>query len=403
VCAGCGAKEELARHLPSNKNMKSVLAKHKTTTEITVEFLRITATSALLQELLGGKLAATIRAFCRRAAADARAQKPETNSTNNKAKTVPSNTMTSEQNKLAMKENEVQRRDLNKDVVLSQQVYATESEVAEELRQLCALGVFPKAELQTIRETYNELDRERIRLLAKKNKQLEEERMNPTRSADGNEIAAGGGGVRSEGELELEFCKRKLAILRGRRQELELNISKGVDVQGHASNSQGKMLVGGGGGSGGGSGVGVGSQLELPPTTLMTHEDMSPRERAIINAAAREVEIVAEQEAQQSIARARLSDARKFSKNHYGKTSTVEQLQLQKQKSNHSMAERKGNGSNGSDKTNRKMATGAAYLGKCCCFYWSCVPSIFCVCWLCAFCMVLTKRLTFNSLCVLFV
>ena len=37
--------------------------------------MKITASSALLQELSGGKLAATIRAFCRRAAADAKSKK----------------------------------------------------------------------------------------------------------------------------------------------------------------------------------------------------------------------------------------------------------------------------------------------------------------------------------------
>ena len=58
------------------------------------------------------------------------------------------NTTTNAENEQAMKENDKQRKDLDKDVSLSQQVYATESDVAEELRKLCSLGVFPKAELQ---------------------------------------------------------------------------------------------------------------------------------------------------------------------------------------------------------------------------------------------------------------
>jgi hypothetical protein len=362
---GCGAKEELARHLPSNKNMKSVLAKHKTTTEITIEFLRITATSALLQELLGGKLAATIRAFCRRAAADARALKPPDTSVGKSSMTRTGNAMTSEQNRIAMKENEIQKKDLNQDVTLSQQVYKTESEVANELRQLCAMGVFPKAELQTIRETYNELDRERIRLLAQKNKEDQSKRQGEEEYEPSSiELSKkrNNGGVRTEGELELEFCKRKLAILRGRRQELELNISKGIDIKGYASTSQGRIVTNDGHPT---ISSQVPNKIEPPTTTLQTHENMSPHERAIIHAAAREVEIVAAaQEAQQqSIARARLSDARKFSKNHYSnKKSTVEELQAQKSKvtSRNKLTHKSGKSSRSS-----KMSTGAAYLGKC--------------------------------------
>ena len=370
---GCGAKEELARHLPSNKNMKSVLAKNKTTTEIAVEFLRITATSALLQELLGGKLAATIRAFCRRAAADARAQRPDhvkkkTNgngSPNHRDSKTNGGSGSTAENDQAMHENEKQRTDLTKDVSLSQQVYATESDVAEELRKLCSLGVFPKAELQTIRETYNELDRERIRLLAAKNNQRSgEEEFEPS-SSDLKQHT--NNKVRTEGELELEFCKRKLAILRGRRQELEISISKGVDIT-----RKNPIYVAAGltAAASGRSGNGGALDLLASPTsmsalsaatatTLVTHEHMSPTERAIVNAAAREVEKVAsEQEAQQSLARARLQDAREFSQKNYSK-GTAEEL---KQKQKQSATQRDGNRRT---KPRKKSTAGAAYLGKC--------------------------------------
>ena len=373
---GCGAKEELARHLPSNKNMKAVLAKNKTTTEIAVEFLRITATSALLQELLGGKLAATIRAFCRRAAADAKAQPSTKRNSPNRDKSS-NNTTTNAENEQAMKENDKQRKDLDKDVSLSQQVYATESDVAEELRKLCSLGVFPKAELQTIRETYNELDRERIRLLATKN---DRDRKDRNTTGEGEEYepssrdaAAATQNIRTEGELELEFCKRKLAILRGRRQELELNLSKGIDIMNNnkintnASNDSGSSLE-------------LlsrqqqkQSQQQSQPMTstpssstsnLVAHEHMSPTERAIVNAAAREVEKVAsEHEAQQkSLARARLSDARKFSEQNYGKKSSVEELK-QKQ----TTAARRGK--------QKKKSTGSVYLSKF--FFESCFFCLF--------------------------
>ena len=320
--------------------MKTVLAKKGLKgpqTEIAVEFLRITATSALLQELLGGKLAATIRAFCRRAAADAKTSRPET-------KTSPTSPPVSptpdHDNDTALRENERQRRGLTSDVSLSQQVYATESDVAEELRRLCSLGVFPKAELQTIRETYNELDRERIRLLSK---------------SDGGGGGGGGGGgeeelepsteeraarTRTEGQLELEFCKRKLAILRGRRQELELNLAKGIDVRSGTSGTKGTLSASslvelGGSTLSGDSGGGSSSRHLPPPTTLVEHESMSERERAIIVAAAAEVDKVAsEQEAQKSLARTRLQDARQFSKSHYGK-STVEELSKKKKDAIH--------------------------------------------------------------------
>ena len=369
--------------------MKNVLAKQKTEqTEIAVEFLRITATSALLQELLGGKLAATIRAFCRRAAADARAQKPDPAKKNNKtemeaasssgaetkngASGASMETMTAAQNRQAMKENEVQRMDLNKDVSLSQQVYTTESEVAEELRQLCAMGVFPKAELQTIRETYNELDRERIRLLATKNENDNEEELKGeflriSQSTSGTSGTSGMGSIRTEGELELEFCKRKLAILRGRRQELELNISKGIDIGGHASTGQGRMLEesGGGGDMNAMNTMNVRQGIVAPPTTLVTHANMSPHERAIVTAAAREVEIVAEQGAQQqSIARARLSDARKFSKNHYSSKSSATVQELNQTMKSHSGVGQTSRKTTKSTKNKVKMSTTSAYLGE---------------------------------------
>ncbi len=366
---GCGAKEELARHLPSAKKMKSLIANSskrnggdRSAAEVAIEFQRITATSALLQELLGGKLAATIRAFCRRAAADARAQPPSDKKSSRQSRAEQAKSEAAA-NAKAVRENDRHKADLGRDVSLSQQVYSTESEVAEELRRLCALGVFPQAELQTIRETYNELDRERVRLLSLKQQQdanpggrhhrnggvgAEEAELSSEERAN----RAGGRQqqqqqhIRTEGELELEFCKRKLAILRARRQELELSLARG------ASAAQATA-------------AGV----------VDSSAGMSLTEKAVREAAAKEVEKAAlEQHAsaagqdastsegdQQSLARARLQDARAFSRHHYS-SSSVEDLKHQQQKA--LKGEPKNVNGRPSKKSSNKMkSVGAAYLG----------------------------------------
>ena len=317
---GCGAKEELSRHLPSAKKMKSIISsqnknKNPSTSEVSIEFLRITATSALLQELLGGKLAATIRAFCRRAAADARAQ-----GSKNANKNVPGSDAAKSDaiaNARAVKENNKQCDDLNRDVTLSQHVFRTESDVAEELRRLCALGVFPQAELQTIRETYNELDRERVRLLSLKGDRNapgggeEETELSSAELAKLGKEARSHAAIRSEGELELEFCKRKLAILRTRRHELELSLTQGA-----SKSMEGAML-------------GTNNNDAAAKKTdraVESDAELTPHELAVREAADREVEKAAAELAgassseQQSLARARLQDARAFSRHHYDKS-----------------------------------------------------------------------------------
>ena len=57
---------------------------------------------------------------------------------------------------------------LLKDVSMSQKVYSSEKNVAEELRKICALGVFPAEELTAIRDEYNILNRERVALQQRK-------------------------------------------------------------------------------------------------------------------------------------------------------------------------------------------------------------------------------------------
>ena len=279
---GSGAKDELARHLPSNKSKKSSSSSSsKAGSKVAAEFGKITATSALLQELAGGKLAATIRAFCRRAAQDAKGQ-----SGKGKGKKGDSSTTAAaviEQ----LQRVESKRKELLKDVSMSQKVYGSEKNVAEELRKICALGVFPAEELAAIRDEYNVLNRERVALQQRKelSKKLGQtgtsngvssrrsskssKSSNSTvsyksgkRSIRGN-IRRGGRKVtsnnnnvgddedsdsdsdgsdsddeafigdhgkkkiRSEGELELEFCKRKNAILVARRGQLERALAAG--------------------------------------------------------------------------------------------------------------------------------------------------------------------------------
>ena len=323
---GCGAKEELSRHLPSAKKMKNIISNqskvsNSNNAEMAIEFVRITATSALLQELLGGKLAATIRAFCRRAAADARMQ-----SSKHSKNTVPSPDATKLDaiaNARALKENNKQREELSRDVALSQHVFRTESDVAEELRRLCALGVFPQAELQSIRETYNELDRERVRLLSLKGRGdrnmpgvgAEEAELSSSEKTRLDESGRSQSSVRSEGELELEFCKRKLAILRKRRQDLEMSLAEGTQ---DASNSIPVVTA------------------NKAPDAIVTGK-LTPHETAVRESANREVEKAAAEMAgassseQQSLARARLQDAQAFSRQNYSKAH-VNNLSKQKKK-----------------------------------------------------------------------
>eukprot|EP00946_MAST-07B_sp_MAST-7B-sp1_P005377 g5377.t1 len=292
---------------PSNLNKN----KNSSKSEISVEFLRITATSALLQELLGGKLAATIRAFCRRAAADARAQAPK--NAKLKDSRADAQKLDALANARAVKENQKQCNELNRDVALSQQVFRTESEVAEELRRLCALGVFPQAELQSIRETYNELDRERVRLLSLKSKgersalgvgAEEAEQSSAEKAKHGIKAARSQVVTRSEGDLELEFCKRKLAILRARRQELEMSLTKGAAKALEAHRNGQKNTT---------------APKEIPGES----SGISKHNLAVREAADREVEKAAAHVAiasgsdQHSIARARLQDAQAFSRHHY--------------------------------------------------------------------------------------
>ncbi len=229
---GSGAKDELARHLPSQKKSKTVLKSRKGS-HVAAEFVKITANSALLQELSGGKLAATIRAFCRRAAADAKNRKQEKGNKSDKggndvgAETVQQLART-----------ETKRKELLRDVAMSQKVYSSEKNVAEELRKICALGVFPAEELGAIRDEYNVLNRERVALQQRKAirgapavratatynvDEGEEEGSDPA----SEEISTRHSGPRTEGELELEFCKRKNAILVARRSQLEHALAAG--------------------------------------------------------------------------------------------------------------------------------------------------------------------------------
>eukprot|EP00943_MAST-04B_sp_MAST-4B-sp1_P004266 g4266.t1 len=279
---GSGAKDELARHLPSSKSKKSsTSSSSKSGSKVAAEFSKITATSALLQELAGGKLAATIRAFCRRAAQDAKGQsgkgKGKRNDSGGNAAAVMEQ----------LQRVESKRKELLKDVSMSQKVYGSEKSVAEELRKICALGVFPAEELAAIRDEYNILNRERVALQqrkalskklgktgsssslsnsrrsskssksssstvnykrnknsssSKRNAQTkgtknvgEDEDSDSSDSGDSNsdsddEAFIGDGGkkkARSEGELELEFCKRKNAILVARRAQLERALATG--------------------------------------------------------------------------------------------------------------------------------------------------------------------------------
>merc|ERR1711871_756578 len=162
---GSGAKDELARHLPSNKSKKSSSSSSsKAGSKVAAEFSKITATSALLQELAGGKLAATIRAFCRRAAQDAKGQGGKNKNKKNGMGVSQSAAAVMEQ----LQRVETRRKALLKDVSMSQKVYSSEKNVAEELRKICALGVFPAEELTAIRDEYNILNRERVALQQRK-------------------------------------------------------------------------------------------------------------------------------------------------------------------------------------------------------------------------------------------
>ena len=134
--------------------------------------------------------------------------------------------------------------------------------VASELRLLAKLKVFPSAELAAIRREYKVLDRERTALLRREERRRGR-RVGRHASARHSSarprrrrrcgIDKNGGGAdrssssgdssvdddftsdegegklvskwRSEGELELEFCERKLAILRQRRKQADQQVS----------------------------------------------------------------------------------------------------------------------------------------------------------------------------------
>jgi hypothetical protein len=220
---GSGAKDELSRHLPSNKKSKS--SKSSNGSKVAAEFVKITASSALLQELSGGKLAATIRAFCRRAAADAKSKK---DSKSKKGSDVAGGGEAATQQ---LEKTERKRKELVRDVTMSQKVFNSEKNVAEELRKICALGVFPADELSAIRDEYNVLNRERVALQQRKalRGKAKKGREAAYESGDGEE--EGGSpevrAPRTEGELELEFCKRKNEILLARRSQLERALAAG--------------------------------------------------------------------------------------------------------------------------------------------------------------------------------
>lgn len=306
---GCGAKDELARHLPSLKKMKAVLASRKKKgSDTSVEFLRITATSALLQELLGGKLAATIRAFCRRAAADARSL-PSGKGGKQKGQARQESTRRDpDAMAKVLQRTQRQLHQLKRDLNLSKEVHKTEEAVAGELRRLCALGVFPDAELRSIRQTYNELDHERARLLAEESKSG-----GPGSRSDAGVGAEDQGGkprddaanrLRSEGELELEFCRRKLSILSGRRQQLEVAEAERVSLA-LAETLDPQIVMDGKG----------------FPTTLKGSQSSDALTAAAQRAAEQEVQragsmsSLLDKPAPKS--QQRIDDARQFSRNHY--------------------------------------------------------------------------------------
>ena len=256
-----GGGQEVSRHLPrrpSDKKSRQDGAragarKLHSLSYVKADYDAILESSSLLTELLNSKLSATIEGFCARAATAAREGKFKKSARRSSGSSGASSTRASGNHaasllpREALASQSMRRRRLADDLHLSKQVEATERAVAAELRLLAQLKVFPSAELAAIRREYKVLDRERTALLQREERrqggraQSSEQpgarrRLRRRRGADKNEVAGaicdsssadddssgeGDSGQkskwRSEGELELEFCERKLTILRHRR------------------------------------------------------------------------------------------------------------------------------------------------------------------------------------------
>jgi len=171
--------------------------------------------SALVGELLSGKLSSTVKVFCTKAAETA---KPN-------VKTVCAKDRI---------ENFAEfQRSIHEDLELARMVLTVESMVVDELRKLMALGVFPSEELVAIRHEYRILDEERQRVfkavdsvlfksrteyLDKEYRRLVDEKHN---SSNNIEQVIMRPRRLIETELELEFCLRKVSILKSKREQVQ--------------------------------------------------------------------------------------------------------------------------------------------------------------------------------------
>ena len=284
-----GKGDEVTRHLPSRKRpdkseYANVDAGLMTGNGV---FVTIRDSSALLFELATRKLSDTVRAFARRAASNAhekhrchreqgalkraydavpgfaglyKASKGMSSSSDGvkSAGTPTVSILGQARAQRSIAEAERLSEQFRRDIELSRKVQGTESAVSTELRTICRLGVFPTEDLAAIRAEYRELDRERA-LLARQSGASGADAVSnslgrPQSSSGGRGQGSSGrrdrsrsesskdlrqGVRRTEGELELEFCSRKLRILRRRRELLEGSFA----AIGSGSSAQGSVGV----------------------------------------------------------------------------------------------------------------------------------------------------------------
>mmetsp|Transcript_13153 Transcript_13153/g.45530 ORF Transcript_13153/g.45530 Transcript_13153/m.45530 type:complete len:1047 (-) Transcript_13153:53-3193(-) len=174
------------------------------------EAAAIKRASPLLVELANGKLGATVRVFCRRAAAEA-SELHGGNASPGASPGAPQDASSWPQwakwcDGAAVERHKAQ---LARGVEFAEQVIAAERSATRELRALRDAGVFPQRALHAIRREHLRLERER------------DGAASAPQPAFASEAGAADASAASDEQLELEFARRKLALLRDcRRQAL---------------------------------------------------------------------------------------------------------------------------------------------------------------------------------------
>uniref|UniRef100_A0A7S2RB88 Uncharacterized protein n=1 Tax=Mucochytrium quahogii TaxID=96639 RepID=A0A7S2RB88_9STRA len=228
-------QSEIKRHIP-RQSLDTL--KKKT------DLASITKASSLISELLTNKLSSTVNGFCSRAA--------------NAAKPKRKNSSTAKPIRTAQERFRIgtaRKSSLEIDIDLASKVRAAEQQVVTELEKFAEIGVFPADSLVAIRQEYHTLDQERdslfkmedlggdkkqprlfrsrIRFLEKEYSRLvgDDEELKSPNNGDDDDDDEGDLTIRRErhhieAELELEFCLRKISILRNKRESIQNSDSR---------------------------------------------------------------------------------------------------------------------------------------------------------------------------------